>query len=143
MVPLPHHIRDTVLHSHWVGVVVRRVGDRKCAAGRYIAAAAVVVEVEGGSSAQVGLRLAEEGRTALSAGEERNAAVLVLVAGLEVGMRPSREEEGSSFPAVEGFLARNLTCWSLVLEKSFAYLFYLSKESRWQNIERHRFVRVG
>ena len=78
MVPLPHHIRDTVLHSHWVGVVVRRVGDRKCAAGRYIAAAAVV-EVEGGSSAQVGLRSAGEGRTALAAGEEQNAAVLVLV----------------------------------------------------------------
>ena len=80
--PLPHHIRGTVLHFHWVGVVVRRVGDRKRAAGRYIAAAVVVVEVEGGSSAQVGLRLAEEGRTALSAGEEQNAAVLALVAGL-------------------------------------------------------------
>lgn len=118
MVPLPHHIRGAVLHSHQVGVVVRRVGDRKRAAGRYIAAAAVVVEVEGGSSAQVGLRSAEEGRTALAAGEEQNAAVLVLVlvAGLEVHMRPSREEEGSSSPAVEGFLARNLTCWSSVLE---------------------------
>ena len=78
MVPLPHHIRGTVLHFHQVGVVVRRVGDRKRAAGRY-AAAAVVVEVEGGSSAQVDLRSAEEGRTALAAGEEQNAAVLVLV----------------------------------------------------------------
>ena len=79
MVPLPHHIRGTVLHFHREGAVVRRVGDRKRAAGRYIAAAAVVVEVEGGSSAQVGLRSVEEGRTALSAGEEQNAAVLVLV----------------------------------------------------------------
>jgi hypothetical protein len=77
MVLLPHHIRGAVLHFRRVGVVVRRVGGRKHAAGRYIAAA--VVEVEGGSSAQVGLRSAEEGRTALSAGEERNAAVLVLV----------------------------------------------------------------
>lgn len=77
---LPHHIRGAARHFHRVGVVVRRVGDRKRAAGRYIAAAAaVVVEVEGGSSAQVGLRLAEEGRTALAAGEEQNAAVLVLV----------------------------------------------------------------
>ena len=82
MVRLLHHIRGAVLHFHQVGAVVRRVGDRKRAAGRYIAAAAAAVEVEGGSSAQVGLRLAEEGRTALSAGEERNAAVLVLVAGL-------------------------------------------------------------
>ena len=72
MVPLPHHIRGAVRHFH-------RVGDRKRAAGRYIAAAAVVVEAEGGSSAQVGLRSAEEGRTALAAGEEQNAAVLVLV----------------------------------------------------------------
>ena len=77
MVPLPHHIRGAVLHFHQV-VVVRRVGDRKRAAGRYIAAAAVV-EVEEGSSVQVGLRSAEEGRTALAAGEEQNAAVLVLV----------------------------------------------------------------
>lgn len=76
---LPHHIRGAVRHFHRVGVVVRRVGDRKRAAGRYIAAAAVVVEVEGGSSAQVGLRSAGEGRTALAAGEEQNAAVLVLV----------------------------------------------------------------
>ena len=81
MVPLLHHIRSAVPHFHRVGAVVRRVGDRKRAAGRYIAAAAVV-EVEGGSSAQVGLRSAEEGRTALSAGEEQNAAVLVLVADL-------------------------------------------------------------
>jgi hypothetical protein len=75
---LPHHIRGAVRHFHRVGVVVRRVGDRERAAGRYIAAAAVV-EVEGGSSAQVGLRSAGEGRTALAAGEEQNAAVLVLV----------------------------------------------------------------
>lgn len=117
MVPLPHYIRGAVRRFHRVGVVVRRVGDRKRAAGRYVAAAAVV-EVEGGSSAQVGLRSAEEGRTALAAGEEQNAAVLVLVlvAGLEVDMWTSREEGGSSSPAVEGFLARNLTCWSSVLE---------------------------
>jgi hypothetical protein len=97
-------------------VAVLRVGDRKRAAGRYIAAA--VVEVEGGSSARVGLRSAGEGRTALAAVEEQNAAVLVLVlvAGLEVDMWASREEEGSSSPVVEGFLARNLTCWSSVLE---------------------------
>ena len=78
MVLLLHHIRGVVLHFHRVGVVVRRVGGRGRAAGRYVAAAAVV-EVEGGSSAQVGLRSAGEGRTALAAGEEQNAAVLVLV----------------------------------------------------------------